>query len=98
MTELHRSAPAGEFEELLLTLREQDHFANQTRKPLTTAKLLKEIRDLLPIDDRIPRTTQSAGAYLGQIAKRGDGCIECVGEKDHSKLWAFREIQKTDPF
>ncbi|MDB4447490.1 hypothetical protein N9128_07465, partial [Akkermansiaceae bacterium] len=98
MTELHRSAPAGEFEELLLTLREQDHFANQTRKPLTTAKLLGEIRNYLPNDDRIPRTTQSAGAYLGQIAKRGDGCIECVGEKDHSKLWAFREIQKTDPF
>lgn len=98
MTELHRSAPAGEFEEVLILLRGQDHFASQTRNSVTTAQLLKEARDYLPSDDRIPRTTQVAGIYLGQIAKRADGCIECVGERDHSKLWSFREIKQDDPF
>jgi hypothetical protein len=98
MSELHRTGPAGLFEEVLLELRDGDYFAQQTRNPMTTTKLITEARHYCDRDRRIPESTQVAGMYLAQIAKRSDGCIECVGEnRHHSKLWAFKELPDGNP-
>lgn len=100
MSELHRAGPAGLFEEVLLELRDRDHFAQQTRNPMTTAELLSEARTSCSDRDwRVLQSTQIAGMYLAQIAKRSDGCIECAGEnRNHSKLWVFKELPDGNPF
>jgi hypothetical protein len=99
MSELHRAGPAGLFEEVLLELRDGDYFAQQTRNPMTTAELLSEARSYCGDRDwRVPQSTQVAGMYLAQIAKRSDGCIECAGEnRHHSKLWVFKELPDGNP-
>ena len=100
MSELHRAGPAGLFEEVLLELRDRDHFAQQTRNPVTTTELITEARNYNgDRDRRIPESTQVAGMYLAQIAKRPDGCIECAGKnRHHSRLWVFKELLDGNPF
>ena len=100
MSELHRAGPAGLFEEVLMELQNHEGLNDCLGDKFTASEFIATARlcDEYKRDRRIPESTQTAGIYLSQIAKRSDGCIECAGEnRNHSKLWAYRDQLEEDP-
>ena len=100
MSELHRAGPAGLFEEVLMEVQNHEGLNDCLGDKFTASEFIATARlsDEYKRDRRIPESTQTAGIYLSQIAKRSDGCIECAGEnRNHSKLWAYRDQLEEDP-